>query len=228
MIDLINQVVYIHVPRTGGSNFCHEYYQRVLHHAVDKEIYKQYIVGHGTIHKHLIYAEYIEIYIGHDIDKFNQVCIIRNIYDLVVSTFFQTSERGTTFYTKWCSDNGMGISFESWIRYLEMLATIVPVRFQKNQWRSMLQSEYLAGCREECMVINYDNYSNGINKWFSDTCNIQTDIQRTPTPGLIKQYKSATYPIPRPTDYRDMYTDETKKSIDYLFREEIDIFEFMF
>ena len=45
MIDLKNKVLFIHIPRTGGSEFCNQYYNHILSTDVDVDLYNDFLVG---------------------------------------------------------------------------------------------------------------------------------------------------------------------------------------
>lgn len=230
MIDIKNKVLFVHVPRTAGSNFCNMYYTNVLKNDICLDLYYDYVVGESTILKHLTFDEYKYIYRTQDLDTYKQVGIVRNIFDLVVSVFYQTihANRGVTFYHKFIEKNNKQISLESWIDCISRMSDTNNLNkpFEKNPRVLMTQSNHYMNCSDECTLIDFENYDAEVHDWFKENFNVEQNSTKYNKTGLSKQYDKRPYPIERPVDYRDAYTDSTASQVAELFADEIEVFGF--
>lgn len=199
----------------------------MLHEYVDKTFYDKYMVGNGNAHKHFTASNYKQFYFGEDIDNYNQICIIRNVFDLVVSTFFQTIHINikNNGYQNWSQRKNRPFTLDNWIDYLYVLRER-PRQNNKSPYESLLQSEYLAGCSEQCAVIEYEDYETQIKAWFEECLQKTMSILLFDDKQLVTQYKDAYRGVYRPVDYRDMYTDDAASRVEELFADEIEIFNF--
>jgi hypothetical protein len=227
MIDAKNKVVFIHIPRTNGSEFCNQYYNTILHEHIDEVFYDKYVVGKGNAHKHFTLVDYKQFYYGEDIDDYNQMCIIRNIFDLVVSTFFQLIHNNVKFngYQNWSKINNKQFTLDNWIDYLYVLRER-PRAQNKSPYESLLQSEFLAGCSEACVVVSYEEYEAQINLWFEETFQKTVSIPLFDDKQLATRYTDTYRGVYRPVDFRDVYTDDIASRVEDLFADEVDMFDF--
>lgn len=231
MIDTKNKVLFIHVPRTAGSNFCNMYYDKVLKKDICLDLYYDYVVGEASVLKHLTFDEYKYLYRSHDINTYKQVGIVRNIFDLVVSVFYMTIQKNrgdNTFYHRYLERNNKQISLQSWIDCIaNMPAADNPKKpFEKNPRVLMTQTNHFRNCSDQCTLIDYEDYDTQVNDWFKDNFNEEQKATKYNPTGLTKKYKSRLYPIDRPVDYRDCYTDSTASQVAELFVDEIEVFKF--
>ena len=201
----------------------------MLHEYIDDVFYTKYMVGNGNAHKHFTASDYKQFYYGEDIDNYNQVCIIRNIFDLVVSTFFQTIHINEKHgdYRNWSQKKNRPIGLDGWIDYLYVLRERKRLN-NKSPYVSLLQSEYLVGCSEQCAVIEYEDYETQIKAWFEECFQKTVNIPLLDDKQLITRYKDAYCGLHRPVDYRDMYTDSSVQRVSDLFADDISIFNFQF
>ena len=231
MIDIKNKVLFIHIPRTNGSEFCNQYYNTMLHEHIDERLYDVYIVGNGSAHKHFTATEYKAYYFGEDVDNYKQICITRNIFDLVVSTFFQhihINHNGPA-YENWLKKENRQFSLDSWIDYLYMLREQgTGLHINKSPYDSLLQSRFLVGCVEACTLISYEDYETQIMSWFENNFQKTVKIPIYNDKQLTDQYAGVYRGISRPVDYREMYTDSSIQKVSDLFADEISIFNFKF
>ena len=227
MIDIKNQMLFIHIPRTGGSNFCNQYYNTMLHEYIDDMFYDKYMVGNGNAHKHFTVSDYKQFYFGEDVDNYRQICIIRNIFDLVVSTFFQTIHNNIkgNGYQNWSQRKNKQLTMDNWIDYLYVLRERSRQN-NKTPYESLLQSEYLAGCSEQCTLIEYEDYETQIKSWFEDCFQKTVSIPLFDDEQLVTRYTDVYRGVYRPVDYREMYTNDTSSRVEELFAHEIEIFNF--
>ena len=231
MIDLKHKVLFIHVPRTGGSYFCNAYYNYMHKDSMEKLIYTRYLVGGECALKHISYHEYEAIYHTDKLDTFKQICIIRNIYDLIVSVYFQTihsRRNNSSFFHGWCEQHKKDITFQSWIQCISSYVDTSKELFRFSPYQVMKQSIYLAGCSDECTIINYEDYNQQIASWYKNSFNLDVDIQRSSNDKLETKYQKANYPTSRPIDYREMYTNYLQGQVKELYADDITVFGFKF
>ena len=168
MIDLKNKTLFIHIPRTGGSEFCNQYYNYILSTSIDVDHYNDYLVGHGAASKHFTYGQYAQFYQFINLAVFNLVSIIRNIYELVVSSYFQRIQPGEEDhgFFNWSRNHQQDPSmFSTWVEYLidkadEWESTGRPQGLtSKTPYVSMLQTEFLDGHHADCCLIPYEEFN---------------------------------------------------------------------
>ncbi len=101
-----------------------------------------------------------------------------------------------------------------------------PGRINKTPYESLLQTEYLAGCSEQCALIEYEDYETQIKAWFEDSFQKTVSIPLYDDKQLVAQYADMYRGVYRPVDYREMYTDDAASRVEELFADEIEIFNF--
>ena len=223
MIDNINKILFVHIPRTGGSQFSNFYHKEVLSPAVDLSLYERYF-AHGDFNaKHFRYQDY-EILVGAGLVDYKTVTGVRNIYDLAVSTWrmsllvngeevlWGTGDRKNTF-----------VNFLDWLSIQK--ESRLPI-FSANgivPYQSMRQKEYLKGCKN-CEVIRYEDYDKGVRNFFLNHFSLETGLKKY----TDEELKLSDKYRGRKLDYREYYTGETKQKVESLFAEDIEHFNFQF
>ena len=235
MIDIKHKVLFIHIPRTGGSNFCDIYHDYMYSDcSIDKFTYDRYMVGIESVLKHIAYKDYEAIYYNDKLHTYNQICIIRNIYDLIVSVYFQTIHNNRnckTFFHRWCKSNTKDITFQSWVDCISSFIDAPEKNkntFSASPYIIVKQSGYLTGCSDSCTIIDFTQYDQQIAEWYKTSFNLDVDIQKSSDSMLESQYSKANYPVHRPVDYREMYNNHLLDQVTELYADEIDIFGFKF
>lgn len=220
MIDTKNKIIFIHIPRTGGSQFSNHYYNDVLSAHLPVEIYSKYCTYGDFDAKHFRYKDY-KHFVGPKIKEYKLVTVVRNTYDLAVSNWmmhFNAIETKSEKSKEFCKDFP---SFVCWLEHQKEAGNKHPSWTFLSPYNSMKQLEYIEGS-EDCEIIKYEDYDNGVRKFFRENFGIETKLKRLTREQLQKKesYKN------RKTNYSIYYDSDLRKRIENLYRKEIEYFDY--
>jgi len=220
MIDTKNKIIFIHIPRTGGSQFSNHYYNDVLSEHLPVEIYSNYCSYGDFDAKHFRYKDY-KHFIGPKINEYKIVTVVRNSYDLAVSNWmmhYNSLETKSEASKEFCKDF---TSFVGWLEHQKKAGNKHPNWTFLSPYNSMKQLEYIEGA-ENCEIIRYENYNQDVRKFFLNNFGIETKLKRYTNDELRKResYKN------RKMNYSIYYDSDLKKRIENLYRKEIDYFDY--
>lgn len=151
MIDNKNKVLFIHVPRTGGSVLEREYWGKYLSNDMTSQEFwtKCHPVRTALVidGKHVTYKQYMESGLIKNIKDWKIFTIARNTFDLV--------------WSNWYLVNGYkeqkNIPLISWKQYIHLLQTDPLERNRVNQ------SRYIEGSNN-VDVIMYENLTQDVKR----------------------------------------------------------------
>ena len=219
MIDIKNKIIFLHIPRTGGSQFSNHYYNDVLSAHLPLEIYSKYCTYGDFAAKHFRYKDY-KHFVGMGIKEYKTVSIVRNSYDLAVSNWrmhYNLIETKSEKSKEFCKD------FPSFVGWLEHQS-----RFQKpwksgflSPYNSMKQMEYIEGS-EGCAIIKYENSNQGVHEFFLKNFGIETKLKRFTNDELRNRESYQN----RKMNYSAYYDESLERRIRNLYREEIEYFDY--
>lgn len=218
MIDAENKIIFIHIPRTGGSQFSNHYYNGILSKHIPVDIYSKYCAYGDFDAKHFRYKDY-KHFVGPKINEFKTVTIIRNSYDLAVSNWRMHLRNYNDYNEKHKNFVKDFPSFVGWLEHQKNAGDNRPTFL--SPYNSMKQMEYIEGS-EGCTIIEYENYNEGVHKFFLDNFGIETKLKRLTSDELRKKeaYKE------RKMNYAAYYNSNLEKRIKELYREEIEYFNY--
>tara|TARA_Y100000004_G_C8936484_1_gene422332 strand:- start:138 stop:806 length:669 start_codon:yes stop_codon:yes gene_type:complete len=220
MIDCINKIIFIHIPRTGGSQFSNHYYNDVLSDEISVDTYTKYCSYGDFDAKHFRYRDY-KHFIGPKINEYKTVTVIRNSYDLAVSNwrmhlrnFNDYNERHKNFVKDFPS-------FVSWLELQKDKSEQDKNHSWLTPYESMRQKTYLNGA-PDCEIIRYESYNAGVYKFFKNHFNIETNLRRLTDKQLKekKEYKN------RKINYKEYYNPKLEERIYNLYSKEINNYKF--
>ena len=220
MIDIKNKIIFIHIPRTGGSQFSNHYYNDILSKYLPLDIYGKYCAYGDFNAKHFRYKDY-KHFVGPKINEFKTVTVVRNSYDLAVSNWRMHLRNFDNYNEK---HKNFVKDFPSFISWLE-LQREKDEQNKSQTWltpyNSMKQLEYIENA-ENCEIIKYENYNHGVQKFFLNNFGVETKLKRLTKDELRKTeaYKE------RKMNYAAYYNANLEKRINELYRKEIEYFDY--
>lgn len=229
MIDVANKILFIHIPRTAGSGFCHEYYNQKLSDNVSVERFNSVYIGAGggKRRRHFRYKDYARIF-PCDFKDFYKFTVIRNPWDLAVSYYWHgkrwvnQSSRAVRGFSirrqrRFRHAGAYGKSFKHFVSYLSQHRTYL---------KKISLHEAIRGDKKDIDIIKYENYDAEIGSVF-DRLEMTHTYERL-TPEELEIGYSMNYLEGRPLDYREMYTSVTKDIIWNLYQKDIKEFNYEF
>jgi hypothetical protein len=220
MIDTKNKIIFIHIPRTGGSEFSNHYYNDILSSHLPVEIYSKYCSYGDFDAKHFRYKDY-KHFIGPKIKEYKLVTVVRNTYDLAVSNwrmhlrnYNDYNERHKNFVKDFPS-------FVSWLELQKDKSEQGKNHTWLTPYESMRQKTYLNGA-PDCEIIRYESYNDGVHKFFLNNFGIETKLKKYTNDELSKResYKN------RKINYPAYYDQSLERRIRNLYRKEIEYFDY--
>ena len=225
MIDIHNKFLFIHIPRTNGSDFCNKYYNSFLSESVPEGDFIDYYVGNPCLRKHFRYSEYLTHFNGLKLNQFKKVVAVRNPFDLMVSHYWMRLEKE-----------------DKWLKRFNINSFSDFVKFLANSEQQGITSEIrLHSFVDQCHdleIIRYETYdlqAKDILVQFSEGMPNYIDQEdrcvRFNENELLKEYavrykrKNAGL---RPLDYRRMYDSYTKDAVAKLFHWDLKTFDYEF
>tara|TARA_Y100001963_G_scaffold159478_1_gene263324 strand:- start:4956 stop:5624 length:669 start_codon:yes stop_codon:yes gene_type:complete len=220
MIDQINNVLFLHIPRTGGSRFYGDYHRCKLGSLnITWDHFMEAYVGIHNRQQHFKYCEYLKHFDSNiNIREFYKFCIVRNPWDLVLSSYFLYEELSHPLI----KTNNIN-SFDDFVSKLKQVN-------DSHATHDMLDylkfCTFLNGC-EDCKIVKYEKYSEGL----SDVCKdlgIKMTYKKFDDSQLTKVYNKRYKKKRRSLDYKDYYNNRTKDAIWKMLKNEIERFDYEF
>lgn len=203
MIDIKNKVLFIHVPRTGGSALESVYYKKFLR---DEFTYQEFLnecvyFNHqrtfpGQLGKHWTYAQYLNSGLIEDVNEWHVLTIVRNTFDLVWSNWYLVNDH-------FRNTNQPEIN---WNQYMRRLQTSPNARDRINQSRYIREVEGVD-------IIAFEN--------------LTQDIKRVVGVDLTKKSNHDKY-INRQTYYTQAYDDQDIELVKIMYAEDIERYKFTY
>ena len=218
MIDIEGKFLFIHIPRTNGSELCNWYYNSVLHHrGIRKNEFVNFIVGDKSKSKHFTYVQYADHYTHTDVSDFYKLSIIRNPFDCVVSNYWMHVKLNSPFMIL----HGIH-SFEEYVKFLDSVKSNTEV----DVFQSLRIMPYIDQCHD-LNIIRYENYNDDAQRILGDIGEIEV-TKRYDKQKLYNEYDSRYSDAERPVDYKEMYNEHTKDLVGKLFMWDLKVFEYDF
>jgi hypothetical protein len=218
MIDIEGKFLFIHIPRTNGSELCNWYYNSVLHHrGIRPSDFINYLVGDQAVSKHFTYAQYARHFAHLDLDNFYKLSIIRNPFDTTVSTYWMHVKLKTSFIANFKIN-----SFSEYVKFLDSVKS----NTETDVFQSLRTIPYIDQCHD-VNIIRYENYNDDAQRILGDIGEIEV-AKRYDKQKLHNEYDSRYGNSERPTDYREMYNEYTKDLVGKLFMWDLKVFEYDF
>ena len=203
MIDVKNKVLFIHVPRTGGSALENAYYKEFLSDQITYDDFlNEYVYFNhqkafpGEPGKHWTYAEYSSAGLIEDVNEWHVFTIIRNTFDLVWSNWYLVNIN--------LRRNNQP-EFD-WNEYIQQLRTRPALRDNINQ------SRYIYGA-DNVEIIMFEN--------------LTQDVKRVVNVDLPKIFNNDGYKD-RQTHYTQSYDDRSIKLVKAIYAEDIERYKFTY
>ena len=135
MIDNPNKFLFLHVPRTAGSELTNLYYHKHWKKHITQDRYLKKYTCEYLFKKHRKFSDYVEDY-QKDFSDYSIWTITRNTFDLVWSSWFLSKKS----YGE--------LSFSEWIEWLHVN--------KHEQGNRINQSLYVEGVKN-LNIISYEN-----------------------------------------------------------------------
>lgn len=218
MIDIEGKFLFIHIPRTNGSELCNWYYNNFLYgRGVRDNDFINYLVGDKARSKHFTYTQYANYFAHLDLTDFYKLSIIRNPFDVTVSNYWMHVKLKPPF---------MALheikSFGEYVEFLNSVKSNVEV----DVFQSMRTLPYIDQCHD-VNVIRYENYDDDAQRLLGgmggNKVTKKYDAQK-----LHNEYDSRYDNSERPVDYKEMYNEHTKDLVGKLFTWDLKVFEYDF
>jgi hypothetical protein len=218
MIDIEGKFLFIHIPRTNGSEFCNWYYNNFLYiKGLEQGDFINYFVGDPSRLKHFTYTQCANHFTHLDLTNFDKMSIVRNPFDTTVSNYWMHVKLKSPFMSLHKID-----SFSEYVKFLDSVKSNIEV----DVFQSMRILPYIDQCHD-VNVIRYENYDNDISALLTSKdghgLTIRHDEQK-----LRNEYVSRYGSSERPVDYKEMYDQDTKDLVGKLFKWDLKVFEYDF
>lgn len=218
MIDVEDKFLFIHIPRTNGSELCNWYYNTVLYHrGVRKSDFINFIVGDKSKSKHFTYTQYANHYSHINLFDFYKVSVIRNPFDCVVSNYWMHVNLNSPFMNMHDIN-----SFEKYVEFLDSVKSNTEV----DVFQSLRIIPYIDQCHD-INIIRYENYNDDAKRVLGKIAGHES-IERHDEQKLRNEYESRYSDTERPLDYKEMYNEHTKDMVGKLFAWDLKVFEYDF
>lgn len=163
-IDSKRKILFIHIPKTGGSSI-----ENALNlHPNQVTDAKEYLSGTGKHLQHLTYNEICSLKSKDEIFNFNKFCIIRNPIDRFYSEF-----RWRKKIRHPIVENRNILDFANLLKEKKIEDTL------KNECHYRFQSDYFYKDKKpsnEIVVFRFENGMKVIEEWLGDVANIKVNI----------------------------------------------------
>ena len=218
MIDIEGEFLFIHIPRTNGSELCNWYYNSLLYErGVRESDFINFIIGDKCKSKHFTYTQYADHYSHMRLSDFYKVSIVRNPFDCVVSNYWMHVDLDAHFMER----HKIG-SFEEYIKFLDS----IKFDMQENVFHSLRILPYIDQCHD-INIIRYENYNDDAKRVLGIISSEEL-LERYDKQKLQNEYKSRYSNTERPLDYREMYNERSKDIVAKMFAWDLKVFDYDF